>query len=158
MGHVLISVRPKPGFGIGNRNQVLVPGTETKVQFRYRYWSRFFFLNRNRIFTFCVKFRELSHSTRDLYQAEKKITVLYKLINWQNDNFNNFEWNTCNFVHLLSLKQHSFFSQLEMSHVLNGPTAKTNTDVEDLISFSQFLLHDLEKKVQFLMHDKEKRG
>jgi hypothetical protein len=61
-------------------------------------------------------------------------------------------------VPLLSLQKHLFSSQLEISHVLNGPTAKTNTDVDDLISFSQFLLHDLEKKVQFLMHDKEKRG
>ena len=39
----LISVWPKFGFGIGIRNSVLVSGTETKVQFRYRFWSRFFF-------------------------------------------------------------------------------------------------------------------
>ena len=39
-----------------------------------------------------------------------------------------------------------------------SPTAKTNTDVEDLISFSQFLWHDLEKKVQFLMHDKKREA
>ena len=34
------SVWPKPGFGIGNLNQVLVSGTETMVQFWYQYRSR----------------------------------------------------------------------------------------------------------------------
>ena len=73
----------------------------------------------------------LAHLTRDLSQDEKKITVV---TNWatdnmtciftQNDNFDNFKWNSCHFVHLLSLLQHLFSSQLEISHVVNGPTAK----------------------------------
>ena len=42
----------------------------------------------------------------------------------QNDNFDNFEWNKSHFVHFLSLQQHLFSSQLEISHVLNGTTAE----------------------------------
>ena len=50
------------------------------------------------VLIFCVEFRELSHLTRDLSQAEKKITVV---TSWgtdkmttsftQNDNFDHFE-------------------------------------------------------------------
>ena len=36
------------------------------------------------VLVFCVEFRELSHLTRDLSQAEKKITVVTR---WQNDNY-----------------------------------------------------------------------
>ena len=81
------------------------------------------------VLIFCVEFRELSHLTRDLCQAEKKITVV---ISWatdkittiftQNDNFDHFERNRCDFVPLLSLYQHLFPSKLEISHVLNGTT------------------------------------
>ena len=59
---------------------------------------------------FCVGFWELSHLTRDLSQAEKKITVVTRqatdkmtIIFTQNNNFDHFEWNRCHFVHLLSL-------------------------------------------------------
>ena len=60
----------------------------------------------SKILYFCIGFRELSHSTRDLFQAEKKINVV---TSWasdkmttifnQNDNFNHFVWNRCHFVH-----------------------------------------------------------
>ena len=43
----------------------------------------------------------------------------YKLINWQNDNFDHFEWNICHIVHLHNFYQHSISSQLEISLVLN---------------------------------------
>ena len=33
-----------------NPNQVSVSGTETKVQFRYRYWSQFYFLQKPKLF------------------------------------------------------------------------------------------------------------
>ena len=79
----------------------------------------------SQVLIFCVEFLELSHLRRDLSQAEKKITVFIRwatdkmtTISTQNDNFDHFEWNKCHFVHLLSL----FSSQLEISHVLNGPT------------------------------------
>ena len=42
----------------------------------------------------------------------------------QNDNFDHFEWKRCYFLHLLSLQQNVFSSQLEISHVLNGTTPK----------------------------------
>ena len=55
-----------------------------------------------------------------LSQAEKKITVVTSwatdkmtTIFSQNDNFNNFEWNS-HFLHFLSLQKHSFSSQLEI--------------------------------------------
>ena len=57
-----------------------------------------------------LKIRELSNWTRDLYQAEKKITVVTSwatdqmtTIFTQNDNLDHFELNRCHFVHLLSL-------------------------------------------------------
>ena len=57
-----------------------------------------------------LKIRELSHWTRDLSQAEKKITVVTSwatdqmtTIFTQNDNLDHFELNRCHFVHLLSL-------------------------------------------------------
>ena len=81
------------------------------------------------VLIFCVEFQELFHLTSDLCQAEKKITVVTSwatdkmtIIFTQNDNFDHFEWNICHFVHLLSLYQHLFSSQLEISQVLNGTT------------------------------------
>ena len=78
---------------------------------------------------FCVGLWELSHLTPDLSQAEMKITVVTSwaidkmtIIFTQNHNFDHFEWNRCHFVHLLSLYQHLFSSQLEISHMLNGTT------------------------------------
>ena len=63
-----------------------------------------------KVLYFCVYFWELSHLTRDLSQAEKKIngvtsweTDKTKSIFTQNDNFGHFEWNRFHFVHLLSL-------------------------------------------------------
>ena len=55
-----------------------------------------------------VGFWLLAHLTRDLFQAEKKITAV---TSWATDkmttiftqNDNHFEWNRCHFVHLLSL-------------------------------------------------------
>ena len=47
----------------------------------------------SKVLIFCVEFRELSHLTRDLSQAEKKITVL---TSWATDKMttsNHFEWN-----------------------------------------------------------------
>ena len=49
-----------------------------------------------------------------------KMTTIFT----QNGNFTNFEWNVCHFVNLLRLQQHLFHSQIEISHVLNGPTVK----------------------------------
>ena len=46
----------------------------------------------------------------------------------QNDNFDNFEWSSCHFAFALVVRT-AIFSQLEISHVVNGP--KTNSDVED---------------------------
>ena len=46
----------------------------------------------------------------------------------QNDNFNHFKWNKCNFVHFLryisACNKKIFYSQFEISHVLNGTTPK----------------------------------
>ena len=64
----------------------------------------------SQVLIFCVEFLELSYLTRDLSQAEKKITVFTSwatdkmtTIFTQNYNFDHFEWNRCHFVHLLSL-------------------------------------------------------
>lgn len=80
---------------------------------------------------FCVECLELSHFTHDLFQADKKITVVtswatdkMKTIFTQNDNLNHFGWNRCHFLHLLSLQQHLFSYQLEISHVLIGTTSE----------------------------------
>ena len=85
------------------------------------------------VLIFCVEFWELSHLTCDLSQAEKKITVVTSwatdkitCIFTQNDNFDHFEWNRCHLVHLLSLQQHLFSSQLEIGHVLN----RTNPEIQ----------------------------
>ena len=68
------------------------------------------FLSCTWVLIFCLEFRELSHLTRDLSQAEMKITVVKSwttdkmtTVFSQKDNFNHFEWNRCHFVHLLSL-------------------------------------------------------
>ena len=46
-----------------------------KLECNYtRNWKVYLFLN-TKVLIFCVEFRELSHLTRDLSQAEKKITV-----------------------------------------------------------------------------------
>ena len=47
----------------------------------------------------------------------------------QNDTFKTLVWNSCHyFGYLLSLYQHLFFSQLEISHVKWVNSKKTNTD------------------------------
>ena len=55
----------------------------------------------SKVLIFCADFQELPHLTLDLSQAEKKITVVTSwaidkmpIIFAQNDNFDNFEWNT----------------------------------------------------------------
>ena len=64
-------------------------------------------------------------------QAEKKINAVTSwatdkmtFILIQNDKFDNFEWNCCHSVHLLSFYQYLFSSQLEICHVLNGQSFK----------------------------------
>ena len=81
----------------------------------FRFWLSFPFAKSHvfiviKVLIFCVEFRELSHLTRDLSRAEKKIidvtswsTDKMTTIFTQNDNFNHFEWNRCHFVCLLSL-------------------------------------------------------
>ena len=82
-----------------------------------------------KVLIFCVEFRELSHLTCDLSQAEKKINVVTSWANalndicfTQNDNCNHFEWSCCHFVSC-SACNHSCFL-LSMSLVLNGTTHK----------------------------------
>ena len=58
--------------------------------------SYFFVTRASKILYFCVGFQELSHLTRDLSQAEKKITIVIATdkmttIFTQNANFDNFE-------------------------------------------------------------------
>ena len=61
----------------------------------------------------------------------------------QNDNFDHFEWNRCHFLRLLSLQQHLFSSQLEISHVLNGTTPKIQHRIENLrIIFLSITKHE----------------
>ena len=46
---------------------------------------------------FCVEFRELSHLTRDLSQAEKKINVVTSQVNAQNDIYFTQNGQSCHF-------------------------------------------------------------
>ena len=79
-----------------------------------------------------------------LISSWEKNDCSYKLRNWQNDNFGNFGWNSCHFVRLLILYQHLFSSQLEISRLLNGPTAQNQHRFRGLIvsSLSMILSHD----------------
>jgi len=80
----------------------------------------------------------LAHSTRDSSQADKKINVVTSGADAQNDNYFTqivkvviLRGNKCHFVKCSACNNSYFLSQLEISQVLNEPTAKTNTDVED---------------------------
>ena len=57
-----------------------------------------------------------------LLQAEK--IQKNKIHFTQNGRNGHFEQKRCHFVHFLSLQQHLFSSQLEISQVLNGTTPK----------------------------------
>ena len=77
------------------------------------------------VLMFCVEFRELSHLTRDLSQAEKKITVFTSwitdkmtLVFTQNNNIDHIAWKIdafCAFAQLLTT--FIFFSAWDKSHV-----------------------------------------
>jgi hypothetical protein len=78
------------------------------------------------VLIFCVEFRELSHLTRDLSQAEmlseaeqmlKMTFISHKMVKVAI-----LSGNSCHFCHLNC--NNIFFSQLEISHVLNGTTPK----------------------------------
>ena len=73
------------------------------------------------VFYICVGFWLLAHLTHDLSQAEKKMDVVTISLKIDKDVI--LIEKSCHFV-CCSSSNNSYFSQLKIRHVLNGPTAK----------------------------------
>ena len=79
-----------------------------------------------------VGFWLLAHFTRDLSQAEKKITVVTSWANAQNDNYFIQNGRSCHFVSCSACNNKYSFLSLRQVTCFMGQEPKTNTDVEDL--------------------------